>query len=221
MGRDAALDLVALQELAKIGARYDPTFDPETTKRVRLLLDSPDGDVERAAMSVLARIGDTESFAAIVAKLSSLDPLTVGTARWSLETLSGTKLGNNAEAWTAWNTDQQNWLYEALPKLSEELLDPDPTRIKPAIEELLQHKFHRHEVAFALHTLLSVEDPATQRLACEVLAHAASPRAIPWLLEKLDSPHPEVSHAAWTALRALTTTDLPLDALAWRVALAP
>jgi HEAT repeat protein len=221
MGRDAALDLCALQELAKIGARFDPDLDPEATKRMRLLLDSPDGDVQRAAATVLARIGDAQSFPAIVAKLSSADPLTVGAARWSLETMSGVKLGNNTDAWTAWYAEQQEWLEETLPMLSEDLVSPDPTHVKSAATQLLQRKFHRHEVAAALQPMLALEDPAAQRLACEALAHMGSPRAVPWLLEKLDSPHTEIRHAAWTGLRELTKTDLPLDVLAWRVALAP
>jgi HEAT repeat protein len=221
IGRDPALDLCALQELAKIGARFDPVLDPEATKRIRSMLNSPDGDVQRAAATLLARMGDADSCAAIVAKLSSTDPLTVGAARWSLETLCCTKLGPAQDVWTEWLADQNNWLEETLPHLADELVTADPAKVTAAIDELLKHKFHRHAVAAALHPVLALENPAAQRIACETLAHVGSPRAIPWLLDKLDSPHPEIQHAAWQGLRELTHTDLPLDALAWRAALAP
>lgn len=221
LGRDPALDLCILQELGKLGARFDPLADPDATARVRSLLDSPDPEVERAAAVALARMGDSASCNALIAKLKSEDPLTAASARWSLETLSGKKLGTDHETWWAWWVAETNWLDDELPHLTEQLLDPDASKVAAAIEKVVQHRVHRHDVALALRPVLQSENVAAQRIACDVLGRLGSPHAVPWLLEKLESPDENVRQAALGALHVITKIDLPLDVAGWRSALTP
>lgn len=221
LGRDAELDLCVLESLAKIGARFDPAADPEGTKRLRAQLDHQDATVRRAAAVVLARIGDADSCTALVTWLGSADTLTLGAARWSLETISGANLGTERAAWTEWWEREKAWREDELPRLAEAITGGEATQVTSAIDAILSHRVHRHEASAALRPALASPDPAAQGLACSALARLGSPRAIPWLIEKLESTNEEVRYQAWSGLRTLTKLDVPAEAPAWRIALSP
>jgi HEAT repeat protein len=221
LGRDSALDLCILQQLEKIGDRCDPLAAPDALKRLHAMLESPDHDVQRAALVAAARMGDTESVPLMLSRLTSADTLTQTSARWSLETLSGEKRGLDPAAWIEWWSHEKTWAEEELPNLSYELQIRDAEKVKLSIDAGLTHRAHRHAVASAIKPMLEAQDPAAQRLACGVLAQIGSPRALPWLIEKLESESEDVRNAAWNGLRTITKLDVPADAAAWRLALAP
>ncbi len=221
LGRDGALDLCILEQLEKVGANCDPLADPEALKRLHAMLESPDHDVQRAALVAAARIGDTDSIPLMLSRLTSADTLTQASARWALETSSGEKKGLDAAAWNEWWAHEKAWAEEELPNLSEALQIRDAQMVKASIDAGLTHRAHRHAVASAIKPMLDAQDPSAQRLACEVLAQIGSPRALPWLIEKLESENEDVRKAAWNGLRTITKQDMPADGAAWRLALAP
>jgi hypothetical protein len=157
----------------------------------------------------------------MLSRLSSAETLTQASARWALETLSGEKKGPDPAAWTEWWSQEKTWAEDELPTLSDALQIRDAQMVKASIDAGLTHRAHRHAVASAIKPMLDAQDPAAQRLACEVLAQIGSPRAIPWLIEKLESDNEDVRNAALNGLRTITKLDAPADGTAWRIALAP
>jgi HEAT repeat protein len=138
-----------------------------------------------------------------------------------MEVLSGEKKGLDAAGWTEWWSHEKTWAEDDLPGLSDALQIRDAQMVKASIDSGLAHRAHRHAVASAIKPMLDAQDPSAQRLACEVLAQIGSPRALPWLIEKLESENEDVRKAAWNGLRTVTKLDLPADGAAWRLALAP
>ncbi len=221
LGRDARLDAIILRKLGQVLERSELAVPDSTLAEIRRLLASPDNAVRCAAVAVLGRLRDTESFAALVALLESNHALLASTARWSLRQLIEADLGAESAPWIAWQEEEARWWSETAPAMLEDLGGADPGRAFQAVTDLVQHPFYRHELTDDLAALLARPEPGLPQAACSALVRLGSSRAVPWLVDALDSADEPTREQIAKGLRTLTGLDLPPEPSAWMVALNP
>ncbi|MBL8858018.1 MAG: HEAT repeat domain-containing protein [Planctomycetes bacterium] len=220
VGRDRELDLCLMSELARIGDRGDLAGSVGDVSRLRGYCKDMDPGIQRAAAAALARMGDADACGALIAMLDSRNALTINIAERSLNLLSGTALGRDAKAWSAWRERETRWFDTEYQRILEALDSSDVKVVSNAIQSLVSHRMYKHEAAIAIRPMLNSSDPELQRMACTALGIVGSARALPWLLEKLGSLEEPVRDEALASLRKLTGLPLPLDIESWRVAIS-
>jgi len=220
VGRDRELDLCLMGELARIGDRGDLGGSAGDLARLRTYSTSLDPGMQRAAALALARMGDDDCCAALIAMLDSKNSLTINIAEKSLNLLTGTALGRESKAWSAWRERETRWFDTEYPRILEVLDGGDLKVTSEAIHELVSHRMFRHDAAIAIRPLLLREEAETQRTACVALGLVGSARALPWLLEKFGSFDESVRNEAYTAMKKITGLALPLDDDSWRTVIS-
>jgi len=216
MGRAPELDLEIVRGLGSVGAFGEGALDAAGLDRVRAELESENGELQRAAVTTLARLGDADSARSFLSLLSHRDPLTVVAARRGLETLSGTRNGFDVVAWTAWLDGEDEWFTAHLGPLVETVSGTDAAAVAPALDEILRHPLHRHAVAAALRPQLTSEQSARRELFARLFGTLGSTRAVPWLVASLEDEDTAVRDAARASLVQLTGLDLPVDSGKWK-----
>lgn len=214
-GRDAELDLAALDGLASLGSQFPWRVGDDVATRLRAVLGREDARLRAAAAQALGKIRDPQAAPMLIGLLADADGATRRAAQWALRETSGETRITAAAAWHRWlEAELAWWREEGQDRLAA--LDPaDPTRIAEAVRALLDHPFGRDQSADALASALATFDPAAQLVACDALARLGSRRAVPALIELLFEPGEELRTAAWTALRTLTGEDLPAEPQLW------
>ncbi len=221
LDRDARLDAIILRKLGAVLERSELAVPDSTLAEIRRLLASPDNSVRCAAVTVLGRLRDSESFPALVALLESNHALLASTARWSLRLLVEADLGAEVGPWNAWQEQEARWWSEVAPALLEELNGADPGRSFQAVTDLVQHPFYRHEITDELGALLARPEPGLPQAACSALVRLGSSRAVPWLIDALETADEPTRQLIAQGLRSLTGLDLPAEQSAWLVAMHP
>lgn len=217
LGRDRELDLCIMQELGKLGDRGDSSGSGADLAKLRAHGDGRDPGLQRAAAIALARLGDEASVGTLIGMLESRNALSISVAEKALEKLGGIALGRDAKAWHTWREKETAWFEAQYPVLLDDLSSDQEDRVAGAIRDLIGHKLYRHQAALAIQPLLTLGDSAVQQRACAALGLLGSARALPWLLECLDSPDQGVAREALGSLRRLSGLDLGADAEAWRI----
>lgn len=216
IGRNRDLDLCAMHELARFGDRGD--FGPALgdLARLRSYCEGSDAGLKRAAACALAKLGDEEAIGPLIAMLDSRDALSVSITESSLKQLTGVALGKNSRDWNAWLQRETSWYETEFQVLQDDLASEDDVRIATAVRALASHRVYRHQAALAVRPLLQHAGAETQARVCTALGMYGSSRALPWLVEKLDSLEEDVRREAYASLRRLTGLDPGDDAEAWR-----
>lgn len=215
VGRDQALDLVLLAQVARLGEETVGTLPDEQMNGLRPFLGDDNWHVRREAVAALGRLQDYSSYAQMVALLDDEQRLIAQTAAWSLRRMSGQDFGEDAAAWRGWFETELAWFQSEGARWTQGLEDQDPTRVVDATRELLQHPLFKHDVAQSLVPLLGHENAAVATSAATALGQIGSRTAIPALVAALNAEDEGLRTAAWTALVALTGRKLPLDPAAW------
>jgi len=216
LGRSPELDLEIVRGLGTCGAIGDGLAEHAGMERLRALLNSPDGELQRAAIGTLARLGDADSARTLVELLSHADPLTVVAARRGLEALSGARHGVDPTAWSRWIEEEEEWFSSRLGPLVDTLSSEDVAAVSPALAEILRHPLYRHAIATAWKVQLSSENFARRLLFARMFGSLGSTRAVPWLVPLLDEENAELRAAARTSLVQLTGLDLPAESHKWK-----
>jgi len=141
-------------------------------------------------------------------------------ARWSLTRICGVDLGDQPQAWKDWRDRENAWWSERAPALIDSLHADQVGIVLQSMAELQRRPLHRHAVADVFGPMLAHHEQNVARAACTAIARLESSRAVPWLLEALSRPDPELRRIAGESLVRLTGLDLPPDPLAWAKLLA-
>lgn len=220
VGRDPEADAVILTQLGRAAGEGGLAISPESLAVVRRSASSSDLQVQRAAVVALGRLRDSESFDALVEVMEKGVSLAASSARWSLTRICDLDLGDQTQAWKDWRERENTWWSERAPLLIDELRGEQAGVVAQAMAELLRHPLHRHSVVEVLGPMLAHPDEHVARAACASLARLESSHAVPWLVEALSRPDPELRRIAGESLTRLTGLTLPPDPLAWSRALA-
>jgi HEAT repeat protein len=214
LGRDARVDVKALEAIAALCARIPWHFD-DPGARLRDYLESRDPRLRRAAAAAVGRLHDVESFSALIELLSDPDAGVRRAAVAALRQLARTTVPSDAEAWSLWYEARVERWERTRESLAARLDSADPSQIMALVQELSEEAFFRDEAALALGELLYERPPEVQVAACVGLRRLRSAHPVPHLIDSLREPAEEVRQAAWEALRQLTGEDLPADPAAW------
>jgi len=218
LGKSLDLDIIVLAELGRVTDSSAIALSDSQLSEIRRLLDHYDSRIVRAAMTVLGKLCDRESFGAIIPRLADNDRLVCGAAHWSLRSMARVDLGDAQEPWLEWLGEQESWWQSKFPALCENLRSEDPTKVFAALSDLNRRPFFKHELAKAIGPLASGTSTPIAMQAIAALAQIGSTQASPWLIEALRSDD-DRREIAWQTLRDLTRLDLALDHDAWSRAL--
>lgn len=217
VGRDRELDLTIMVELERIGDRGDIGGSSVELSKLRAFCESTDSGLRRCAALALARLGDEESCGLIIALLDSKNAATIATAEKCLTTLTGVAFGRDSKAWMTWREGEQEWFDTHHLRLLEELASNDSRRVAEAARELAGHRLFRHQAAMAVTPLLNAPDPEIQGQARTALGMFGSARALPALVEHLESTDEVGRQETQKTLKRLTGLELSPEAGAWRM----
>lgn len=220
VGRDAEADAVILSQLGRAAGDGGLAISPESLSVVRRCAVSSDLQVQRAALVALGRLRDSESFETLVRILEEGASLAAISAQWSLVRICDVDLGSQAQAWKDWRERETTWWNERAPELIDALHGEQSGPVMQAMALLLRHPLQRHAVADVLGPMLAHTDEHVARAACAALARLESSHAVPWLVEALSRPDPELRRIAGESLARLTGLALPPDPLVWAKVLA-
>lgn len=220
VGRAASADHVILTQLGRAAGDGGLAISPGAAAVVRRSIAADDLQVQRAAVVALGRLRDAESFESLVAVLETGLSLASSSARWSLTRICDVDLGDQAQAWRDWRAREEAWWSERSPEVLDRLHSETEGLVLQALAELQRHPLHRHAVAELLGPMLAHADENVARAACTAIARLESSRAVPWLVDALSRPDPELRRIACESLARLTGLALPPDPLAWAKLLA-
>jgi len=89
----------------------------------------------------------------------------------------------------------------------------DESQVAKGLREVSKHRLAREEFVLTLHSVLIDRNEEVRVLACQTLATYGDDSVVPWLVDALEDPDPEVRIAAWAALKK--RTGLELSPLQW------
>jgi HEAT repeat protein len=216
LGRDRELDLVVLPELAELESRFPWRSPARSHGSLADLARSSDAELRRIGALLASPARASEEVDLLIELLPDDDSRVRRAARASLERLTGVRLGDAPEAWSAWLERELDWRVREGAELFERLEAGEPGAVTAALRRLARHPLFRAEIAARLVDLLDDElDPIAAVVACGGLAQVQARTAVPELVLALEHSDPRVSAAAWAALKALTGVDLPQESQAW------
>lgn len=219
LGRSAALDVLAMSELARVSESSGIALSDSALSDVRRLLDHDDGNVQRTAITLLGRAGDRQSFDALLTRLGAKDRMVSAAARWSLRTFAGKDLGAAPQPWLDWRDEQDAWWTTRYDAVREQLDSGESAVVFSALRELSERTYFRHEISadigpFSIDERLELALPAIS-----ALERLGSTQAGPWLVRALEFDDARRAPAA-AVLRKLFGSDLPAEHAVWARAIA-
>jgi hypothetical protein len=215
IGRDRELDLSVVEELARLADRSFCDLSAADMGKVRSLLDSRDGRVQRSAVTAIGALGDADSITRLVSLVGSPDPLVARAAHGSLKRLTGQAIEPDRAAWAAYCEGEQKWFDESWPALTEGLRGEDLASVADAVNAMAVHPLFRGRAALEFRALLDGTDVERARLAAGALGTLGSRVAVPWLIECLRHEDETLRSNAWQSLKTLTGRKLPADPESW------
>lgn len=174
IGAGVASDSTLLAELARAGRRIDRAQDEAVLERVRPLLDSDRVDIVRDAALCAGALGDERSIGVLIDLLEHEHAGVRANAQWSLNRLTGRRLGPTAERWRRWLEPEATWWRDEAPAALNRLASADPQVRVGAAHELSRRRYPRHALSAALATHLPVHDPASAAVICATLKQLGS-----------------------------------------------
>ncbi len=171
--------------LGRAALATPPPFEQRACAAVRALLDHPDADGFREAVICVGRLDDEGAAARLVELLDADDAGVRADAHWSLRRITGARFSMQRAHWSRWLHDESQWWSERAPDLFDALDSADARESATALNELLRHRFPRHELAPALAKSLPQLEGAAFDAVCVAIAQLGS-RAPTALLAELD-----------------------------------
>ena len=171
-GGDDARETVAA--IAHAARGMQAPFDERACRAVRSLLDRPGRAGHREAVLCAGWLEDDQAIDALLELLRGAHPGLARDAQWSLERITGSRLGADPLAWRRWLGDEREWRLEVLPGALDDLLDDDAASQARALNEIARHRFPRHEIAGALSSRLAALDGDVFSCACAALGNLGS-----------------------------------------------
>ncbi|MBM3991158.1 MAG: hypothetical protein FJ298_09135 [Planctomycetes bacterium] len=174
-GEDTRETVAAIAHAAR--GMHGP-FDERATFAVRSLLDRPGRAGHREAVLCVGWLEDEQAIDALLDLLRGSHAGLARDAQWSLERITGARLGSEASAWRRWLSEEREWRLEVLPVALDELLESDAAVQARALNEIARHRFPRHEIAERLSNRLAALDGDVFVCACAALGDMGSAAAL-------------------------------------------
>jgi len=177
-------------------------FDERACRAVRSLLDRPGRAGHREAVLCVGWLEDEQATDALLDLLRSAHPGLARDAQWSLERITGAHFGADALAWRRWLGEERAWRLEVLPAALDDLLDDHAAVQARALNDIVRHRFPRHELAERLSNRLGALDGDVFQSACAALGSMGSGVAKEALRQVGTQERPERERAAAEAALA-------------------
>jgi len=171
----SGLLLVAIGRMART---VPAPHDPQLRASVRWILERDGGSGFREAVLCAGALDDELAVEPLIGLLEHENPGVRLDALWSLERITGTKLGPRKERWTNWCREQELWWDNHARARLEDLGSRDGAVRGAALNELLRRRFPRHPLARGLAEKLEVLKGADFQQACATLEGLGSPAAL-------------------------------------------
>jgi len=172
-------------------------------------------EVKEAALA-LGRVGNVEAAADLIRLLNSSNQALREHALCSLQQLSACSFSGDPAIWTTWLEQQKKHGPEGLKSLTAALAAGDAKLAPLIIEDMASFRLQKDKVVPILLPCLQNGEFRVRAAACNVLGQLGAAEALPPLVGCLLDSSPEVSFAAWRALRHATGKGLPRDYQVWR-----
>jgi HEAT repeat protein len=208
---DPKLAQQALAIVRQAGGSGEPELDREFATWLATQIDPARPEWTRA---VLLAIGAVDEGDCVQALIGLIDDSNLGvreSALSSLRSISGSTLGADRGAWTAWYQREAEWMAIERPEWVEKLKDEAPSKVVDALRAYSDRRLFQSQLALDVLPLLDREEPGLQSLACETLARLGSRVAVGALAAKLTSGDPTVEAAARRSLTTLLGREVPHD----------
>jgi hypothetical protein len=184
---------------------------------VRDVLAGADSESLRAAIVASGRMEDADAIPHLIAILRTGSTGPGTDAVWSLERITGLRLGREVQRWDAWYAREQDWWREESSAAFAALDGGSRAERVTALLAIGKLQGWRHKLAAEVAPSLQDPDPEVARLAAQVLRNLGSRYVGAALVRALERPESAVVREVWRALRSTTRKDLPSDPAAWRV----
>ena len=167
--------LVAIGRMAR---GLPAPHDPRVSAAVRWILERDGAHGFREAVLCAGALDDELAVEPLIGLLEHENPGVRLDALWSLERITGTKLGPRKERWTNWWREQELWWDNHARARLEDLGSRDGAVRGAALNELLRRRFPRHPLARGLAEKLELLKGADFQQACATLEGLGSPAAL-------------------------------------------
>lgn len=213
------LDLPILSQISRTAAALGPLRQERSSLQVRSYLRSASPELRRESALAVGRLNDGDAVADLIPMLEDDERGVRENAHWALQQLTGIGRAADPAVWQRWYTGEMAWWEDEAPELLArldriELLSD--SEIVASINDLGGHRLFREDLAKRLFGALAHRDPRVVRMACVALQQFEAHSAIPELIQLLNHRDRTVQHQAWTALKAITGRNLPLQRAAWQ-----
>lgn len=209
-----------LPYLSRLSLALDKPIQADVLASVRSLVESGDSQTLREAILCAGRLEDCAAIPALIRWLREGERGVRQDALWALRNITHMGLGEDANAWNGWLSNETKW-WELESQDQFQWLESGTKAQKVAILCKISclHAWRDRlavEVAVALDDL----DPDIALMAAAELKRLDSRLAVQRLADALDRPEVRVVAAAHAALESILKRELPVDTGACRDALA-
>jgi hypothetical protein len=190
-------------------------------QRAREWLSSGNSTQSRCAAVYLAQVRDESAVPFLIPALSSEFEGVRENALFALRKISNLQYPANEGLWSLWYDEELRWFQENRSQLERDLDCPNDAVVAAAILDISRHRLHRDELASCLQLSLKHTKPHLRALTCRSLQALGSPACVGALVECLQDPEEEVTLAACSALRTITSRDLDCQPASWADEITP
>ncbi|NOT30636.1 MAG: HEAT repeat domain-containing protein [Planctomycetes bacterium] len=216
LGGNPEADPLILAELARMGRRLPHPMAEAVLSVTRDYLQSGEPEMLLSGIEVADSLEDVEALPILIDLLGHSSRAVSERALAALRSTTNLGYSGDPRRWQEWQRKAEEWRRGTAPKLLENVANGVPGRAANALMEISKWRVFRHELADGVADGLEREETELVVLACSVLGHLGSWRAVPALTERLKDPAPAVQRAALLALRSITRVDAGSDPAAWR-----
>lgn len=213
---DDELALPAIAQISRLGRGSDERLNHELSIRLRQFLDAERPEHCRASCLALAELEDMDAIPFLIDLLELEEaPGLAKNGLFALRKLTGLSLPLDARRWKHWYEGELDWMRSEKAREFRRLLSHEASQAAKGLRAIEQHPLAKEELVVTLRAVLIDRDEDVRVLACQALAEHGDEYVIPWLVDALWDPYPEVQDAAWKALRKIS--GLELTAVEWAV----
>ena len=180
-----------------------------------LLANTKDPLILNELANALGRVKDFESIPGLLLLLNHTDSGVRNSAIWAFSFMSGEQ-SSDPKVWITWCEMQTTVSKEYLDELFREIENNHGLNKAIAIEHAVPYLALREKLVPVLLNCLRDPDFCVRAEACNALGQTGALTSASQLLDSLSDTRPEVSFAAWRAMKQLTGQRLPRTYAAWR-----
>lgn len=171
-------------------------FDERACAGLRESLEHADAPEFREAVLCVGWMEDAGAVGSLVPLLRSPHAGVREDALWSLRRITGARIGADVPRWQRFVADERDWRATQLPDLLDELGGADARASGAALNELVRHRFPRHEIAAAVGARLRALEGAQFVSACGLLGQLGSRAALEPLARAAQERRPAAEQRA-------------------------